>query len=279
MLRVAHDAALDDEPRCVVERARRRAGSSRSARASAPELDPRLVGLLAVERLDARTGLVAQPRPCRRLHQPAVDPLREAAVDQVADEARDVGVREPGDPRQVGDRDPVVAPHQPLAEREPEHLRGVGRLAHGNHVEHLHAGHRPPLARVPQHEPVARRQGQRAGQAQPGEAGVGIEHPDRRPVLARTGVHLHAPALDQLLAGDEPDRHVDDGRRRPLTGAHQRVAPGQVVVVDPGEVERDPVAGSDRAVLRASRSRCPAPAPGGRVRRPRARRRPRPSHR
>ena len=83
--------------------------------------------------------------------------------------------------------------------------------------------------------------------AAPGDERVRTDHAHLHRNFARPDVgEVRTAARDVVIErGENLERGVEALRRQPPSRRHDRIAATDVVVGDPGEVERDPVAGTD----------------------------------
>ena len=120
----------------------------------------------------------------------------------------------------------------------------VEGAAGGCHIEHLRAADGRACAGRAEHEPVAGREGNGRRQADAPVRSVVVEEAEAPALLARTDVHVDHAAPGERVAGKRAQRDVDGLDDRPLAGAHDRVAPADLVMVDTRKIQRD--AGSRR---------------------------------
>ena len=144
-------------------------------------------------------------------------------------------------------------------------------LRDGCDVEHLAAADRLVAARLAQHVPVAGQQRHGDGQehahrtARTRSDRVAAQHAHPHGDLARAEVREVRAAPGDVVV--ERRQHVE-GRveaigRPPASGRHHGVAAADLVVADPGEVERDAVARPDRGHRRAERLDASHPSRAG----------------
>ena len=194
--------------------------------------------------VDDRSG---QPRPGRIEHLGRRDPVTHGGFDRLAGQQFELAHV---DPAALGDH----ALHRSIG-RRPRRLRD------GRDVEHLATADRLVASRLTQYVSVAgehrKSDGQEESHCASGSRSerVGSQHPDGHGQLARPDVReVRASPRHLVVEGREHvERRVEAIGRPPPTRGDHGVAAAQLVVTDPAEVERDPVARPDRVERRAQR--------------------------
>ena len=139
-------------------------------------------------------------------HDPFPRPAGHAGVDQLSGQGGRFPIVQPGEAGQLRRAEPGTPGDEPRAEAQAEAGGGGPGPARRSHVEHLGAADRLAPSGIPQHEPVARSEGEGDGETDPGEAARLVQGPEHGVVLTRSEVDLVPAPTEERRRVDRPVR-------------------------------------------------------------------------